>query len=64
MSERRDEEEKKYRSLHAYVVIFVFVIMVSAGSISMVIFNILDAFGLIRHIYVVPMLLPLIMLCA
>ena len=64
MAERRDEEVKKYRSLNAYVVLFVFVIMVSAGCISMVIFNILDAFGLIRHIYVVPMLLPLIILCA
>ncbi len=64
MSERHNEEVKKYRSLNAYVVLFVFVIMVSAGSISMVIFNILDAFGLIRHIYVVPMLLPFIMLCA
>ena len=64
MTERQNEEVKKYRSLHAYVVLFVFVIMVSAGCISMVIFNVLDAFGLIRHIYVVPMLLPLIILCA
>lgn len=38
--------------------------MVSAGVICVLIFNILDAFGLIKHIEVVPMLLPFIMLCA
>ena len=61
MSKRHREEVKKYRSLQAYVVLFVFVIMVSAGGISIVILNILDAFGLVRNMYVAPMLLPIIM---
>lgn len=61
MSKSHREEVKKYRSLQAYVVLFVFVIMVSAGGISIVILNILDAFGLVRNMYVAPMLLPIIM---
>lgn len=64
MSYRQEEEIKKYHSLNAYVVMFVFIVMVSAGGISIVIFNILDAFGLVKHIRVVPMLLPLVMLCS
>lgn len=64
MSYRQEDEIKKYHSLNAYVVMFVFIVMVSAGGISVVIFNILDAFGLVKHIRVVPMLLPLVMLCS
>ena len=58
------EEQKRYRSINAYVVLFVFSIMVVAGMISMLIFNILNALGLFRHMEVVPMLLPLVMLCS
>lgn len=58
------EEQKRYRSIHTYVVLFVFSIMVAAGMISVLIFNVLSAFGLFRHIEVVPMLMPLIMLCS
>ena len=64
MSYKQDEEKRKYQSLNAYVVLFVFVVMVSAGCISMMIFNILDIFGLVKHIRIVPMLLPLVMLCS
>lgn len=59
-----DDDIKKYRSLNAYIVMFVFVIMMFAGGICIILFNVLDAFGLIKGMYVVPMLLPLIMLCA
>lgn len=64
MHRKISDEEKRLRSINAYVVLFVFFIMVSAGVICVLIFNILDAFGLMKHIEVVPMLLPLIMLCA
>lgn len=64
MHRKISDEEKRLRSINAYVVLFVFFIMVSAGIICVLIFNILDAFGLMRHIEVVPMLLPFIMLCA
>ena len=64
MHRRMSDEEKRLRSINAYVVLFVFFIMVSAGIICVTIFNILNAFGLMKHINVVPMLLPLIMLCA
>lgn len=64
MHRKISDEEKRLRSINAYVVLFVFFIMVSAGVICVLIFNILDAFGLIKHIEVVPMLLPFIMLCA
>ncbi|MBQ8790532.1 MAG: HAMP domain-containing histidine kinase [Ruminiclostridium sp.] len=64
MATRHEEEIKKYHSLNAYVVLFVFVVMSSAGGISVVMFNVLDAFGLVKHIRVVPMLLPLVMLCS
>ena len=64
MHRKISDEEKRLRSINTYVVLFVFFIMVSAGVICVLIFNILDAFGLIKHIEVVPMLLPFIMLCA
>lgn len=64
MHRKVSDEEKRLRSINTYVVLFVFFIMVSAGVICVLIFNILDAFGLIKHIEVVPMLLPFIMLCA
>ena len=64
MHRKISDEEKRLRSINTYVVLFVFFIMVSAGVICVLIFNILDAFGLIKHIGVVPMLLPFIMLCA
>ena len=63
MHRKISDEEKRLRSINTYVVLFVFFIMVSAGVICVLIFNILDAFGLIKHIEVVPMLLPFIMLC-
>lgn len=61
---RNDDEQKKYRSLNAYIVTFVFVIMLFTGGICIILFNTLDAFGIMRHIYVAPMLFPFIMLCA
>lgn len=64
MHRKISDEEKRLRSINTYVVLFVFFIMVSAGVICVLIFNILDAFGLMKHIEVVPMLLPFIMLCA
>lgn len=64
MHRKISDEEKRLRSINTYVVLFVFFIMVSAGVICVLIFNILDAFGLMKHIGVVPMLLPFIMLCA
>lgn len=64
MHRKISDEEKRLRSINTYVVLFVFFIMVSAGVICVLIFNILDAFGLIKHIEVVPMLLPFITLCA
>lgn len=64
MHRKISDEEKRLRSINAYVVLFVFFVMVSAGVICVLIFNILDAFGLMRHIEVVPMLLPFIMLCS
>lgn len=64
MHRKISDEEKRLRSINTYVVLFIFFIMVSAGVICVLIFNILDAFGLIKHIEVVPMLLPFIMLCA
>lgn len=64
MHRKISDEEKRLRSINTYLVLFVFFIMVSAGVICVLIFNILDAFGLIKHIEVVPMLLPFIMLCA
>lgn len=64
MHRKISDEEKRLRSINTYVVLFVFFIMVSAGVICVLIFNILDAFGLIKNIEVVPMLLPFIMLCA
>lgn len=64
MHRKISDEEKRLRSINTCVVLFVFFIMVSAGVICVLIFNILDAFGLIKHIEVVPMLLPFIMLCA
>lgn len=64
MHRKISDEEKRLRSINTYVVLFVFFIMVSAGVICVLIFNILDAFGLIKHIEVVSMLLPFIMLCA
>lgn len=64
MHKRISDEEKRLRSINAYVVLFVFFIMVSAGIICVMIYNILNAFGLMKHIEVVPMLMPLIMLCS
>ncbi len=64
MHRKISDEEKRLRSINAYVVLFVFFVMVSAVVICVLIFNILDAFGLMRHIEVVPMLLPFIMLCS
>ena len=64
MHKRISDEEKRLRSINAYVVLFVFFIMVSAGIICVMIYNILSAFGLMKHIEVVPMLMPLIMLCS
>ena len=64
MHKRISDEEKRLRSINAYVVLFVFFIMVAAGIICVMIYNILSAFGLMKHIEVVPMLMPLIMLCS
>ncbi len=61
---KQSYDHKRYRSLHAYIVLFVFLIMVFAGGICLIIFSILDALGLAKHMYVVPMLLPLVMLGA
>lgn len=57
-----NEEQTQYRSLNTYIVLFVFIIMLVTGGICMILFNILDAFGLIRDMYMVPMLLPLVLL--
>ena len=64
MHKRISDEEKRLRSINAYVVLFVFFIMVAAGIICVMIYNVLSAFGLMKHIEVVPMLMPLIMLCS
>ena len=64
MHKRISDEEKRLRSINAYVVLFVFFIMVAAGIICVMIYNVLNAFGLMKHIEVVPMLMPLIMLCS
>ena len=54
MHKRISDEEKRLRSINAYVVLFVFFIMVSAGIICVMIYNILNAFGLMKHIEVLP----------
>ncbi len=58
------EEQKRYRSINAYVVAFVFIIMISAGGICVIILNILNAVGFVGYMRVPPMILPVIMLCA
>ena len=64
MHKRISDEEKRLRSINAYVVLFVFFIMVSAGIICVMIYNVLSAFGMMKHFEVVPMLMTLIMICS
>ena len=51
MHKRISDEEKRLRSINAYVVLFVFFIMVAAGIICVMIYNVLSAFGLMTVSY-------------
>ena len=50
MHKRISDEEKRLRSINAYVVLFVFFIMVAAGIICVMIYNVLSAIGMMKHI--------------
>lgn len=59
-----NEEQRKYRSLNAYVVLFVFGIMLFAGGISVVLYHVLDSMGFIKQDKFYPLMSPLLLMCS